>query len=153
MAQILLLNGPNLNLLGQRETHLYGKRTLADIENELSGLAKEAGHSFGSYQSDAEHELLQRIHGCGDDGTDLILFNPAAFTHTSVALRDALLATGTPFFEVHMSNPAAREPFRRQSFFSDIALGVIAGFGPHSYCLALQAAIQHLAAAAKKQPE
>ena len=94
---------------------------------------------------------MQRIHGCGDDGTDLILFNPAAFTHTSVALRDALLATGTPFLEVHMSNPAAREPFRQKSFFSDIALGVIAGFGPHSYRLALQAAIQHLAAAARKQ--
>ncbi|MCH7508319.1 MAG: type II 3-dehydroquinate dehydratase [Proteobacteria bacterium] len=151
MAQILLLNGPNLNLLGQREPHLYGERALADIENELSGLAKEAGHSLDCYQSDAEHELLQRIHACGDDGTDLILFNPAAFTHTSVALRDALLATGTPFLEVHMSNPAAREPFRQKSFFSDIALGVIAGFGPHSYRLALQAAIQHLAAAAKKR--
>ena len=151
MAQIVLLNGPNLNLLGQREPHLYGERTLADIENDLSRLAEEAGHGFGCYQSDAEHELLQRIHSCGNDGTDLILFNPAAFTHTSVALRDALLATGTPFIEVHMSNPAAREPFRRQSFFSDIALGVIAGFGPLSYRLALQAAVQHLAAAAEKQ--
>ncbi len=144
MPQILLLNGPNLNLLGQREPHLYGDRTLADIENELSALAKEAGHSLGCYQSDAEHELLHRIHACGENGTDLILFNPAAFTHTSVALRDGLLATGTPCIEVHRSNPAAREPFRRQSFFSDIALGVIAGFGPHSYRLALQAAIQHL---------
>ena len=94
--------------------------------------------------------MLQRIHGCGADVTDLLLFNPAPFTHTGVALRDALLARGTPFFAVHMSNPAAREPFRRQSFFSDIALGVIAGFGPHSYRLALQAAIQHLAAAAEK---
>jgi 3-dehydroquinate dehydratase-2 len=145
MPQILLLNGPNLHLLGQREPHLYGKRTLADIENELSALAKEAGHSLGCYQSDAEHELLLRIHGCGEDGTELILFNPAAFTHTSVALRDGLLAIGVPFIEIHMSNPAARESFRKQSFFSDIALGVIAGFGSHSYCLAMQAAIEHLA--------
>ena len=151
MPQILLLNGPNLNLLGQREPHLYGERTLADIEKELSALAKEAGHSLACYQNDAEHEILHRIHSCGDDGTDLILFNPAAFTHTSVALRDGLLATGIPFFEVHMSNPAAREPFRRQSFFSDIALGVIAGFGPHSYRLALQAAIEHLAVTAGQQ--
>ena len=148
MPQILLLNGPNLNLLGQREPHLYGDRTLADIEKELSALAKEAGHSLGFYQNDAEHELLHRIHACAEDGTDLILFNPAAFTHTSVALRDGLLATGTPFIEVHMSNPAAREPFRRQSYVSDIAIGVIAGFGPHSYRLALQAAIQHLAVTA-----
>lgn len=145
MPQILLLNGPNLHLLGQREPHLYAKRTLADIENELSALAKEAGHSLGCYQSDAEHELLHRIHGCGEDGTNLILFNPAAFTHTSVALRDGLLAIGIPFIEIHMSNPATREPFRRQSFFADIALGVIAGFGPHSYRLAMQAAIEHLA--------
>jgi len=153
MAKILLLNGPNLNLLGQREPHLYGDSTLADIEKDLSARAEKAGHSLDSFQSCAEHELLKRIQNCTNDGTAMIPFNPAAFTHTSVALRDGLLATGTPFLEIHLSNPASREPFRRQSFFSDIAVGLIAGFGAYSYQLALDAAIRHLANAAKKQQE
>ncbi len=145
MAKILLINGPNLDMLGQREPHLYGEKPLADIESELTTIAGAAGHELKSFQSGAEHELLQRIHECANDGTHFILFNPAAFTHTSVALRDGLLAVGTPFIEVHLSNPAAREPFRRQSFFSDIAQGVVAGFGAHSYQLALDGAIQYLA--------
>jgi 3-dehydroquinate dehydratase-2 len=145
MSHFLLLNGPNLNLLGQREPELYGRTTLADIERRLTELASAGGHDLVCFQSDAEHELVKRIHAARDENIDLILFNPAAFTHTSVALRDALLAVGIPFIEVHLSNVAAREDFRQRSFFADIAVGTIAGFGVTSYELALIAAERHSA--------
>jgi len=145
MSQFLLLNGPNLGLLGAREPGLYGHATLDDIERHLRSLAESAGHTLLAYQSDAEHELVRRIHAARDDGTQLILFNPAAFTHTSVALRDALLAVAIPFIEIHLSNVAAREDFRQRSYFSDIALGTVSGFGMTSYELALTAAERHLA--------
>jgi len=145
MSHFLLLNGPNLSLLGQREPELYGKTTLADIEARLDELAAERGHSLTCFQSDAEHDLVKRIHAAGNEDVDLILFNPAAFTHTSVVLRDALLAIGVPFIEIHLSNVAAREDFRQRSFFADIAVGTIAGFGVTSYELALTAAERHLA--------
>lgn len=144
MARLLLLNGPNLGLLGTREPELYGRTTLADIEARLKSLAQAVGHSLDAYQSDAEHELIRRIHAARDEQVEFILFNPAAFTHTSVALRDALLAVRIPFIELHLSNVAAREPFRRTSYFSDIAVGVIAGFGVVSYELALTAADRYL---------
>lgn len=146
MATLLLINGPNLGRLGRRETAIYGEVSLDTIEAELARITREAGHELECFQSDAEHELLARIHAAADSGVDLMLFNPAAFTHTSVALRDAVAASGVPFIEVHMSNPAAREPFRRDSYFSDIAVGVIAGFGVTSYRLALDAALERLAA-------
>ncbi|MFO7287543.1 MAG: type II 3-dehydroquinate dehydratase [Gammaproteobacteria bacterium] len=144
MARLLLLNGPNLGLLGTREPEIYGRTTLADIENRLKELAKAAGHSLDAFQSDAEHELIRRIHAARGEGVDFILFNPAAFTHTSVALRDALLAVAIPFIELHLSNTAKREEFRRHSYFSDIAVGTIAGFGVTSYELALTAADRYL---------
>lgn len=144
MASLLLLNGPNLGLLGTREPGLYGRVTLAEIEARLVQLAAEHGHTLEHFQSDAEHELIERIHGAAAGDCDLILFNPAAFTHTSVALRDALLAAAVPFIEVHLSNPAAREAFRRRSYFSDIAVGTVSGFGAASYELALIAAERHL---------
>ena len=146
MASLLLLNGPNLGLLGQREPELYGRTTLADIEASLSRLAAERGHRLACFQSDAEHELIGRIHRARSEGVDMILFNPAAFTHTSVALRDALLASGLPFVELHLSNVAAREAFRQRSYFSDVAVGTISGFGVASYELALLAAERHLSA-------
>jgi 3-dehydroquinate dehydratase-2 len=145
MSRILLLNGPNLSLLGKREPEVYGSTTLEQIETRLAELAAARSHEFVAFQSDAEHELVKRIHAAQDEGIDLILFNPAAFTHTSVALRDALLAVAIPFSEVHLSNVAAREDFRQRSFFADIALGTIAGFGVMSYELALIAAERHLA--------
>jgi 3-dehydroquinate dehydratase-2 len=145
MARFLLLNGPNLGQLGLREPGIYGTTTLADIESTLRAQASAAGHDLEAFQSDAEAELIQRIHAAPMAGIALILFNPAAFTHTSVALRDALLAVRIPFIELHLSNVAAREPFRRHSYFADIALGTIAGFGAVSYELALAAAIRHLA--------
>jgi len=144
MARILLLNGPNLGELGKREPEVYGSATLADIEALLSHQAKALGHELAAFQSDAEHALIERIHAARDDA-DMILFNPAAFTHTSVALRDALLSVRIPFIEVHLSNVAAREDFRRKSYFADIAIGTIAGFGVTSYELALTAANRHLA--------
>lgn len=139
MPNMLLLNGPNLGLLGTREPEIYGRATLADIEAGLKTQAAALGHALDAFQSDAEHALLERIHAARGQ-TDIILFNPAAFTHTSVALRDALLAVAIPFIEIHLSNVAAREDFRQRSFFSDIAAGVIAGFGVESYALALIAA-------------
>lgn len=145
MSRFLLLNGPNLKLLGEREPEVYGKTTLAEIEDRLTELAEAAGHSIACFQSDAEHELVKRIHAAREEDTDLILFNPAAFTHTSVALRDALLAVGVPFIEIHLSNVAAREDFRHRSYFADIAIGTITGFGVTSYELALIAAERHLA--------
>jgi len=146
MATILVLHGPNLNLLGTREPGVYGAATLDDITRELTGLCLVEGHQLISLQSNAEHELIERIHAAQRQHVDFILFNPAAFTHTSVALRDALLAVAIPFIEVHLSNVHRREPFRHHSYFSDIAQGVIGGFGPLSYTLALRAAIAALAA-------
>lgn len=147
MASILVLHGPNLNLLGTREPAVYGTDTLADIDRRLADQAAAAGHSVQSLQSNAEHVLIDRIHAARLDGTAFILINPGAFTHTSIALRDALLAAALPFIEVHLSNVHAREPFRRHSYLSDVAVGVICGFGPHSYELALQAANARLARA------
>ncbi len=144
MAGILLLNGPNLNLLGTREPDLYGHTTLADIEERLRRTAQAAGHRLDAFQSNAEHALIDRIHQTGRDGVDFILINPGAFTHTSIALRDSLLGMKVPFIEVHMSNVHAREPFRHHSYLSDVAAGVIVGLGAQGYELALQAAISHL---------
>ncbi len=144
MAKLLVLHGPNLNLLGQREPAIYGHTTLAQIDAALLQQAHEAGHELECLQSNAEHTLVDKIQAAATDDTALIIINPAAFTHTSVALRDALAATGVPFIEVHLSNPKARESFRHRSLVSDLALGTIAGFGAHSYALALEAASQHL---------
>lgn len=143
MARFLLLNGPNLGQLGRREPGIYGTTTLADIETALRAQAAVAGHELDAFQSDSEAELIQRIHAARDQAIAIILFNPAAFTHTSVALRDALLAAQIPFIELHLSNVAAREAFRHHSYFADIALGTIAGFGVTSYELALTAAMRH----------
>jgi 3-dehydroquinate dehydratase-2 len=147
MDRLLVLHGPNLNLLGNREPEIYGRDTLAAIDARLRARVEAAGMAFESLQSNAEHVLVERVQAAAGDGTAIILLNPAAFTHTSVALRDALAAVAIPFIEVHLSNPHAREPFRRQSFFSDLAVGVIAGFGAASYSLALDAALARLAPA------
>jgi 3-dehydroquinate dehydratase-2 len=144
MAKILVLHGPNLNLLGAREPSIYGNQTLAEINQQLADHALAAGHELAWFQSNAEYELIGRIQQCRDDRTAMILFNPAAFTHTSIALRDALAAVAIPFIEVHLSNIHAREPFRHKSYLSDIAVGVICGFGGDSYRLALEAAIHRL---------
>ena len=149
MARLLLLNGPNLGLLGTREPGIYGTTTLAAIEDALEIRARSLGHELIAFQSDAEAELIRRVHAARDDQTALILFNPAAFTHTSIALRDALLAVRIPFIELHLSNVAAREDFRQRSFFADIAIGTIAGFGVASYQLALDAATHYLARGGK----
>jgi len=141
MAIISVINGPNLNMLGTREPGIYGAQTLADIENSLIQLATKHGHELLFYQSNAEHDLVNKVQQSKQDAVAVILLNPAAFTHTSVALRDALLASGTPFIELHLSNVHARESFRQHSYFSDIAEGVICGFGPKSYELALLAAL------------
>ena len=142
MASILVLNGPNLNLLGSREPDKYGKQTLEDIEDRLEELAP--GHEIDFYQSNAEFELVERIHQAAEDGVDFILINPAAFTHTSIALRDALLGVDLPFIEVHLSNVFAREEFRHRSYLSDIAVGVISGLGAQGYELALAAALSRV---------
>ena len=142
MATILVLHGPNLNLLGTREPEMYGSTTLADINRNLTALAKEKGHHLQVLQSNAEYELINRIHDARKEGIDFIIFNPAGLTHTSVALRDALLAVNIPFIEVHLSNIFAREEFRQHSFFSDIAKGVISGLGAKGYELALLSAIE-----------
>jgi 3-dehydroquinate dehydratase-2 len=144
MAKLLVLHGPNLNLLGTREPEVYGRTTLAQIDADLAQRAQAAGHQLESLQSNAEHVLVDRIQAARTDGTAFALVNPAAFTHTSVAIRDALAAVALPFIEVHLSNPHAREPFRRTSYFSDLAVGVVAGFGAASYRLALDAALQRL---------
>jgi 3-dehydroquinate dehydratase-2 len=144
MAKLLLLHGPNLNLLGSREPEVYGRTTLAAIDDDLAVRAAAAGHALQSLQSNAEDELVERVQAAGRDGTAFILINPAAFTHTSVALRDALAAVAIPFIEIHLSNPHAREPFRRTSYFSDLAVGVVAGFGADSYRYALEAALARL---------
>ena len=139
MASILVLNGPNLNLLGSREPGKYGHDTLEDIEHRLIDLAH--GHHVDFFQSNAEFELIERIHAAAVDDTDFIIINPAAFTHTSIALRDALLGVSIPFIEVHLSNVHAREDFRHHSYFSDVAVGVISGLGAQGYELALAAAL------------
>lgn len=138
---ILVLHGPNLNLLGTREPEFYGSETLVEINGSLSFLAEEAGVKLTAFQSNAESELIDRIQRVVDDGTDFIIINPAAYTHTSIALRDALAATGLPFIEVHLSNIFARESFRKKSYFSDLALGVISGLGAKGYELALRYAL------------
>ncbi|MBR9829119.1 MAG: type II 3-dehydroquinate dehydratase [Oceanospirillales bacterium] len=147
MAHILVLNGPNLNLLGTREPGIYGATTLAEIEQQIQSHAKSLGHSAECFQSNAEFELIERIHQAPAQGTAFIIINPAAFTHTSVAIRDALLGVGIPFIEVHLSNVHAREPFRQHSYLSDKAVGVICGLGPAGYRFALEAAHQRLASA------
>ena len=144
MRRLLVLHGPNLNLLGSREPSVYGTTTLAEIDAALRERAEQAGIAIDCLQSNAEHVLVERVQAAAHDGTGYILINPAAFTHTSVALRDALAAVGLPFIEVHLSNPHAREPFRQTSYFSDLAVGVVCGFGPLSYGLALIAAMRQL---------
>ncbi|RDE19935.1 type II 3-dehydroquinate dehydratase [Motiliproteus coralliicola] len=144
MANLLVLNGPNLNLLGTREPHIYGATTLDDIAANLQQQAQASGHRLESFQSNAEHELIGRIHRARDEQIDFILINPAAFTHTSVAIRDALAAVAIPFIEIHLSNVHQREPFRHHSYFSDLAVGVICGLGAQGYELALQAALRSL---------
>ena len=144
MAKLLLLHGPNLNLLGTREPEIYGGETLQTVNNRLIEQAQSAGHQLDAQQSNAEHKLIQSIHDAAKDGVNFIIINPGAFTHTSVALRDALLGVAIPFIEVHLSNVHAREEFRHHSYFSDIALGVICGFGIKSYELALQATLNTL---------
>ena len=146
MAKILLLNGPNLNLLGQREPGHYGTLSLPNIEKKLQKIASQHHHQLDCFQSNAEHKLVDRIHLAQKEGIRFIVFNPAAFTHTSIALRDALLATELPFIEVHLSNVYQRETFRHHSYFSDIAKGCIIGLGPKGYELALDAAIEKLKA-------
>ncbi len=145
MATITVLNGPNLNLLGLREPNHYGNKTLADIQTLLENQAQHLQHKLSFYQRNAEHELVELIHQAYFEKTDFIIINPAAFTHTSITLRDALSATKIPFIEVHLSNVYAREPFRKLSYFSDIAQGVICGLGATGYELALLAAHQILA--------
>jgi len=144
MATILVLHGPNLNLLGTREPEIYGHETLDDINARLSNFCLSAGHHLLHLQSNAEYELIERIHDARQEGINFIIFNPAALTHTSVALRDALLSVGIPFIEVHLSNVHKRESFRHHSYFSDIAVGTITGLGSMSYDLALQAALSRL---------
>jgi 3-dehydroquinate dehydratase II len=145
MARILLVNGPNLNLLGTREPEIYGADTLGDIESRAAAVARECGHELTAFQSNAEHELIGRIHQAGREATDFLILNPGAFTHTSVALRDAIAAVRLPFLEVHLSNVHAREDFRRQSYFSDIAVGSIVGLGAYGYELAVRAVARLLA--------
>ncbi len=144
MAHITVLNGPNLNLLGSREPKLYGSDTLADIHTRLKQLAEDHGHTLDFHQSNAEHVLVELIHAAWAKQSAFLIINPAAFTHTSIAIRDALLATQIPFIEVHLSNVHAREPFRHRSYLSDIARGVICGLGALGYELALLAAIRYL---------
>lgn len=145
MAKILVIHGPNLNLLGTREPELYGHTTLPDIDKRLNKLASDDGHRLESFQSNAEHALIEKVQSAAGK-VDRIIINPAGLTHTSVALRDALLAADVPFIEVHLSNIHAREPFREHSYFSDAAMGVVSGFGPLGYELAYRAAVGSLAA-------
>jgi 3-dehydroquinate dehydratase-2 len=148
MARVLLLNGPNLNLLGTREPTVYGADTLESIEKRAAAVARELGHELIAFQSNAEHELIDRIHRARAEGVAFMIVNAGAFTHTSIALRDALLAIGVPFIEVHLSNMYAREAFRRHSYLSDIAVGVITGLGAYGYEAAVRAAAQRLAPSA-----
>ena len=143
MAKLLLLHGPNLNLLGEREPTLYGNQGLAEINQRLVLLARERGRELMCFQSNAEHELIDRIHAAREQDIAFIIINPAAFTHTSIALRDAFLAVAIPFIEVHLSNIYQRESFRHHSYLSDIAAGIIIGLGPRGYELALRAAMEY----------
>jgi 3-dehydroquinate dehydratase-2 len=146
LAKLLVLHGPNLNLLGTREPEVYGRTTLPEIDDDLVRMAAAAGHELSSLQSNAEHVLVDRVQAAAKDGTDFILINPGALTHTSIALRDAFAAVGLPFIELHLSNVHAREEFRRHSYLSDQAVGVITGFGADSYRLALDAVLRRLGA-------
>ena len=150
MSTILVLHGPNLNRLGTREPHQYGSARLEEIDARLAVEAERLGHRLESLQSNREYELIDRLHAAADDGTDFVIINPAGFTHTSIALRDALIATDRPFIEVHLSNIHRREPFRHHSYFSDLAVGVICGLGPLGYRHALQSADEWLAAAGRR---
>lgn len=145
MASILVIHGPNLNLLGTREPEHYGAMTLVQIDDQLATTASKSGHSLRSLQSNAEHDLVEAVQQAATSGVDFMIINPAAFTHTSVALRDAIAAVKIPFIEVHLSNVFARESFRHHSYFSDLAVGVISGLGPLGYQLALLAALDKLA--------
>ncbi|MDH5617566.1 MAG: type II 3-dehydroquinate dehydratase [Gammaproteobacteria bacterium] len=147
MSDFLLLNGPNLNLLGSREPEIYGADRLEDIEKRCVSVAESHGHSLVAFQSNAEHELIDRVQQAARDGVAFIILNPGAFTHTSIALRDALLAVQIPFIEIHLSNTFAREEFRHNSYFSDIASSCLFGFGAYGYELAVQAASQYVATA------
>jgi 3-dehydroquinate dehydratase-2 len=153
MAKLLVLHGPNLNLLGTREPAVYGRTTLDAIDADLRSRAASAGHALESFQSNAEAALVERVQAARSDGTAFIMINPAAFTHTSVALRDALAAVAVPFVEVHLSNPHAREPFRHTSYFSDLAVGVVSGFGADSYRYALDAALARISEPAATGPD
>ena len=144
MASLLLINGPNLNLLGSREPGVYGETNLAEVESRLTSLAGERGHELQCFQSNAEHEIVDRVQQAATDKVDFILLNPGAFTHTSIAIRDALLAVSIPFIEIHLSNVFAREEFRHNSYFSDIAAGCLFGLGAYGYELALKAAHSQL---------
>ncbi|TQV73657.1 type II 3-dehydroquinate dehydratase [Aliikangiella marina] len=141
---VLVLNGPNLNLLGTREPEIYGADTLADIADRVTEQFEKAAVAVDFFQSNAEHELVDKIQAAAKDGVEFIIINPAAFTHTSVAIRDALAAVGIPFIEIHLSNPHSREPFRQHSYFSDLAVGVICGFGSDSYSIAADQVIKRL---------
>ncbi len=145
MARLLLLNGPNLNLLGTREPAIYGSETLAAIEKRAAAVAAELGHDLLPFQSNAEHELIERVQRARTEGVAFAIINPGAFTHTSIALRDALTGTALPFIEVHLSNTQAREAFRRHSYFSDVAVAVVCGLGVYGYEVAIRAAAQRLA--------
>jgi 3-dehydroquinate dehydratase-2 len=153
MARLLVLNGPNLNLLGSREPGIYGSTSLEAVENRCRRLAQSLGHELMVFQSNAEHRLVERVHEAAVQEVAFVVINPAAFTHTSVALRDALVGVGIPFIEVHLSNVYRREAFRRRSYFSDVAIGVICGLGAQGYELAIQAADQRLAAASIENGE
>ena len=142
--KILLINGPNLNMLGTREPEIYGSLSLEQIEKQLQQIASEQKIELVCFQSNAEHEIIDRVQTSLTDNVDFILINPAAFTHTSVAIRDAFASVKLPFIEIHLSNPHSREPFRKHSYFSDLAIGVIAGFGVDSYLMALDSAIKRL---------
>jgi len=150
MPDFLLLNGPNLNLLGTREPDVYGATRLDDIEANCIDVAKELGHSLECFQSNAEHELIDRVQQAAKDDVSYIIFNPGAFTHTSIAIRDAFLAVAIPFTEIHLSNTFAREDFRQKSYFSDIAASCLFGFGAYGYELALYSAARHVADAGEE---
>ena len=144
MVKILLLHGPNLNLQGQREPSVYGQETLSDLVHEARQAAEQAGAQLADFQSNHEGEVIDAIHRSLNEGIDFIIFNPGAWTHTSIALRDAMLSVRKPFIELHLSNVFAREPFRHRSYLSDIAVGVMSGFGAKSYSLAVQAALNEI---------
>jgi 3-dehydroquinate dehydratase-2 len=144
VPSVLVIHGPNLDLLGRREPEIYGQTSLEEIDSQLHRFAEDCGLTLACFQSNAEHELIERIHAAAADGTNWIIINPAGLTHTSVVLRDALAAVDLPFIEVHLSNPESREPFRHHSYLADLATGRISGLGADSYLLALQAVVNRL---------